>query len=462
MKQSDQTDEVPDGSAGKQDSDMTTARLVLVFVAVIIVAGCRHDTPDVATSSSDAPATNKKHNASQEAAELPPLQFLKSNLTTDEIRDGWISLFDGVSLFGWSIPDGTNWHIEDNCLVADSGEPGLLMTPFKFDDFEFRCDFHLEAGGNSGVFLRTAEDAKSPATDTYELNICDSHGSFPTGSLVARCKADGVPAVEGEWHSVRVICNGMHIRVWLDDKSIVDFTDESENYRSAGTIGLQMNGGRIAFRNVFLRPIGTTQLFNGQSLDGWSVVSGSQSQFGIVDTIFRDGTESTVEVSHRAIHISNGPGFLQTDSVHADFILQVDARINGDGLNSGIFFRAMPGTEDAPSHGYEMQIQNGYRDDDRTKPSDFGTGAIFRRAAARYVVADDREWFTATLIAQGDRVATWVNGYQVVNWRDTREPNENPRRGKRLSAGHISLQGHDPTTDLDFRSVRIQDLMIQP
>jgi hypothetical protein len=75
--------------------------------------------------------------------------------------------------------------------------------------------------------------------------------------------------------------------------------------------------------------------------------------------------------------------------------------------------------------------------------------------AARYVPANDREFLTAVLIAQGDRFASWVNGYQVVNWQDTREPNANPRQGKRLEAGHLSLQGHDPTTDLDFKSVDV-------
>jgi hypothetical protein len=51
----------------------------------------------------------------------------------------------------------------------------------------------------------------------------------------------------------------------------------------------------------------------------------------------------------------------------------------------------------------------------------------------------------------------WVNGYHVVDWEDTREPDENPRRGLRLEAGHISLQGHDPTTDLSFRNMRIAE-----
>ena len=121
-------------------------------------------------------------------------------------------------------------------------------------------------------------------------------------------------------------------------------------------------------------------------------------------------------------------------------------------------FELKPGTEKAPSHGYEMQIQHDYNDDDRSKPADFGSGGIYRREPARYVPANNNEWFIETLIAQGNRFATFVNGYQVLDWTDTRDPDENPRKGMRLEAGHLSLQGHDPTTDLDFRSLRIHRL----
>ena len=392
------------------------------------------------------PAVAKSVAAEPEAA----YAFVKPKLTDEELRAGWISLFDGSTLFGWEIPEGTNWHVEDGCIVADTGEISLLQTRFAFDDFEFRCDFYLAKNGNSGVFLRTAEGASNPATDTYELNICDSHKSHGTGSLVARHVAADVPKVEGDWHTFHVTCSGANIKVRLDEQQIVDFTDESENARSTGRIGLQMNQGRIAFRNVFLRPLKSTELFNGHDLSGFRDVPGSKSTFAV-----KDG----------AIHAEGGPGFLETEATFGDFILHVEANIHdekaiadGRPANSGVFFRAVTGTEQAPSHGYEMQIQHDFLDDDRSQPLDYGSGAIYRREPARYIVANNNEWFVETLIAQGDRIATFVNGYQVLDWQDQREPNENPRNGKRLEPGHLSLQGHDPTTNLDFRSLRVHEL----
>lgn len=420
-----------------------------MLMLTMLVAGCGTAATDPnSPSTTSDPVGNVGTPVSESKAPAPSappvesVEFVAPPLTADEIQQGWISLFDGRSLFGWQVPTVSNWHVEDGTIVVDNGEKSLLLTPFELDDFELRCDFQLAAGGNSGLFLRTAENPASPATDTYELNICDSHPTHKTGSLVGRFVAENVPAVESDWHTFRVLFEGPKIQVWLDEKQIVDFVDTSDAVRLTGRLGLQMNEGRAAYRNVCVRPLKFRPLLNGQDTSGWNVVPDSKSQFTINEGL---------------LHISDGPGFLETADTFGDFAMKVEARINGDGLNSGVFFRAKKGTAEAPSHGYEMQLHNGTKDGDRAKPADFGTGAIFRRIPARYVVASDREFLTAVLIAQGDRFASWVNGYQVVNWQDSRKPSDNPREGLRLEAGHISLQGHDPTTNLDFRSVDVHE-----
>lgn len=434
-------------------------RTIVMFSSLVFVVGCSSGDKPADSTVSDTPAereTGSKPSRDSEGQDDPQVaaranyDFVAPALSESELREGWVSLFDGSTLFGWDVPGETNWRVEDGCIVADEGEISLLSTPFHFDDFEFRCDFHLEKGGNSGVFLRTASDAANPAKDTYELNIADVHPSHPTGSLVGRYVAENVPAVEGEWHTFHVVCDGSRIEVRLDGKQIVDFDDQTPNARARGTIGLQMNSGRIAFRNVFLKPRRSQELFDGESLNGFRTVPGSVGSFVVVDNV---------------IHAEGGPGFLETEAVFDDFILHVEANINdskaiadGRPANSGVFFRAIEGSEQSPSHGYEMQIQHDFKGDDRSQPADFGSGGIYRREAARYVVADNNEWFTETLIAQGNRFATFVNGYQVLNWEDNRDPDANPRKGLRLDAGHLSLQGHDPTTMLDFRSLRIHKL----
>jgi hypothetical protein len=125
-------------------------------------------------------------------------------------------------------------------------------------------------------------------------------------------------------------------------------------------------------------------------------------------------------------------------------------KTNAAGLNSGVFFRCIPGEI---MNGYESQIQNEFKDGDRSKPVDCGTGGIFRRTQARIVNANDNEWFSKTIIAQGPRIAVWVNGNQVTDWSDQRKPDKNPRRGRRLEAGTIIFQGHDPTTDILLKDI---------
>ena len=200
-------------------------------------------------------------------------------------------------------------------------------------------------------------------------------------------------------------------------------------------------GSTLMLRNVKYRPLSLKPIFNGKDLAGWKEIPGRPSKF----TVTSDGE----------LNVKNGPGDLQTEGQWADFILQLEIIANGKHLNSGVFFRCLPGQFWS---GYETQIRNQWQGDDRTKPVDFGTGAIYNRQPARKVVSDDGQWFSMTIIAEGNHLAVWVNGYQVTDFTDARPPSNNARRGAKLDQGPISLQGHDPTTDLSFRKIRIAEL----
>jgi hypothetical protein len=71
------------------------------------------------------------------------------------------------------------------------------------------------------------------------------------------------------------------------------------------------------------------------------------------------------------------------------------------------------------------------------------------------VAGETGQWSTVLLQAHGSKIAAWVGGIQVSDWEDTREPHENPRKGKRLEPGTIMIQGHDPGTDVLFRNLQI-------
>lgn len=363
-------------------------------------------------------------------------------LTPAEWAEGWIALFDGQTLFGWKAYSQADWRVEDGAIVASSGERGLLCTSVSFDDYVLKAQFRAAAGTNSGIFLRTPPVVamNDITTRCYELNIAPPDNPFPTGSFVGRQKAKPVPERAGQWQSLEVTLDGPRAIVQLNGEVVLEYTDPHPTGR--GRIGLQFNTGRVEFRDIKLRPLNLPPLFNGRDLSGWSQPPGSQSQFTVND--------------RGELHVtSTGRGALESPQRLADFILQVEAITHAPLLNSGIFFRCIPGEL---ANGYESQIHNGYKNGDRTQPLDYGTGGIYRRVPARRVVANDQEWFAKTIVADGPQIAVWVNGYQVTDWTDPRPPHLNPRSGLRTEAGTIQIQGHDPTTNLSFRNLKAREL----
>jgi hypothetical protein len=209
-----------------------------------------------------------------------------------------------------------------------------------------------------------------------------------------------------------------------------------------GLIGLQLNTGAVAFKNIKLKPLGLAPLLNGKNLAGWKDHPESKSKF----TVNEQGE----------LHVtSTGRGCIESEQQFGDFVLQLECISHAPSLNSGLFFRCIPGEF---MNGYESQIHNGIKSGDRTQPVDCGTGGIFRRVNARLVNANDNEWFTKTIVAAGPHVSVWVNGYQVTDWTDERKEDKNPRNGLRLEKGTLQIQGHDPTTDLSFRNLRAREL----
>ncbi len=362
-----------------------------------------------------------------------------ATLTAEELADGWISLFDGETLFGWQAQSKANWAVEDGRITVSEGEQGLLTTTSEFGDYELKVDFLEKGATNSGVFLRTPAVPKNPATDCYELNIAPPDNPFPTGSFVQRQQVGKAPIKAIDWQHLHVTAEGGHFVVKLGGTAVLDYIDKKPIRR--GYIGLQFNTSGVAFRNIKLKPLGLKPIFNGKDTAGWSVLPEKKSVFSVTPEGW--------------LNVKDGPGSLETEGKYGDFVAQFECISNGKHLNSGLFFRCLPGQY---QNGYESQIQNGYKESDRAQPIDCGTGGFYRRQNARKVLADDFTWFHKTLVVTGPHMAAWVNGIQVSDWTDPRPPHENPRQGLRTAPGTLQIQGHDPTTDLSFRNLRAAEM----
>jgi hypothetical protein len=363
-------------------------------------------------------------------ADEKKLAATPNTLTEKEVRDGLLLLFDGETTFGWKI-DGEA-RVEDGYLVLGGKKETRARSTLRLSVLRV---VNLEATWDG--------DRDDPTFYAHRSENGSMYSTLAWGydNKLRLFKVNGSPSTPV-----------------MPDSSVLEVRVPA--------------GQQVKIRNVKLKMFASPRvaedmkpLFNGKDLKGWKVFEGK-------------GKKSKFSVTKEGwLNVKDGPGDLQTTKLYADFVLQLECLSNGKYLNSGIFFRAIPGEY---QNGYEAQIHNRFDmkpprkytveeyDPKTHKPTgkktvestarDWGTGAIYRRVPARKAVAKDGEWFTMTVVARGRHIATWVNGVQQVDWTDNRPADKNPRKGYRDEAGAISIQGHDPTTDLSFRNIRVAEL----
>lgn len=368
-------------------------------------------------------------------------ELLAARLPSDEAAEGWVRLFDGQTLFGWEITGKADFRIEDGAIVVDRGAQCLMCTSSTWADFELTFQFNADEKTNSGVFVRTPFDPDDPASDCYEINIAPPENPFPTGSIVKRKKAtdEGIARYKpGTWQTMTVVAVGRDVTVSLDGEVVCEYADDVD--LSARRIGLQHNSGRVQFREIKIKPLGMERMLD-EELTKWTKYPEMNGEFSVNE--------------QGELHVDGGKTQLETKASYGNFTMLAEYKIDAPNMNSGIFFRCIPGDE---MMGYECQVNNDFKDGSRLSPLDCGTGGIFRRQDARVVAGENGSWSTVMLQANEAKISAWVNGVQVSDWEDTREAHENPRKGKRLEPGTIIIQGHDPETDVLFRNMQIRKL----
>lgn len=349
---------------------------------------------------------------------------LCGTVQAQDVAEGqWINLFDGESLYGWTSMGDCNWDVQDGLITVDDGTSGLLATLAQFSDFDLSVTMRVTGLGTAGIAFRTPMSGhpQEQGGSTVFLTAGEDNVAFSTVNI--RALGDEVSATVND----------------------IDVPVTAPNAK--GHIALQFHRydrfrkcPKIEIKEVKLRPLAMTSLFNGENLDGWNIIPERKSVFSVID---------------EALNIKDGNGQIETEGVFRDFVLQLDVISNGEHLNSGVFFRTPPNVFWV---GYEAQIRNEWLRDDRSKPVDYGTGGLYGLKAARKVVSTDHEWFTMTVACCDNHFAVWVDGYQTANFTDTR-PVAEDANGKNAyvnTAGTINLQGHDPKTDLSFKNINIQ------
>jgi hypothetical protein len=201
--------------------------------------------------------------------------FLMAPTALAEAPKGFTELFNGKDLKGWKVLGGKleSWSADpkEKILFVKGGGGGWLMTEKEYGDFELRLEFKVPKGGNSGVALRSPMKG-DPAYTGMEIQILDDPAYKglqkwqATGSIYGVVAASKVPTKPvGQWNKYRIVCKGRKVTVELNGEKVVDanLDDHKEKHgkahpgilRAKGHVGLQEHGGKVEFRNLYIKEL---------------------------------------------------------------------------------------------------------------------------------------------------------------------------------------------------------------
>jgi hypothetical protein len=185
---------------------------------------------------------------------------------------------------------------------------------------------------------------------------------------------------------------------------------------------------------------GWVLLFDGRSLDGWRASE----------------APSTFSVKNGEIVVHGPRSHLYYDGpVHGhdfkNFELELEV-MTLPKANSGVYFHTTFQEAGWPAQGYEVQVNNTQSDKKRT-------AGLYNVQDNYDAVAKDNVWFRLSVKVQGKHIETFVDGKRIVDFtepEDWKPPADN--EGRRISHGTVALQGHDPGSEVHYRTIKIKVL----
>jgi hypothetical protein len=183
-------------------------------------------------------------------------QARSQELSADEAKEGFVSLFNGKDLTGWRFGETTptlqtlppNWKVEDGVIKLSGGNSPHLASRREFADFDVRLQWRaMRDRYNSGFFIRSGRDVKA-----NQINLSQS----AVGKLMSG--ADGgnpVPELQkpvGEWNDWRVVAVGDRVTFWCNGRRAWEVSDFKDR---RGYLGLQAEGAPMEFRNIRIKEL---------------------------------------------------------------------------------------------------------------------------------------------------------------------------------------------------------------
>jgi hypothetical protein len=227
--------------------------------------------PEVMTMGRPAYKLDPTHPGSDAAGEAAAAADWASQVTLpQEERSKAVRLFNGRDLDGWEGHVDPYWSVDAGEIVVRNAEADApkvstnLLTKKPYRDFRLLCEGKLATSEmHSGVAIWGKKFDKDGEASSYQGHLV----MFPSGwGLYDLFRRNGIAKDEGgrakaaglqhDWNRMEILAIGSRIRLAVNGKEVLDWTDPQPELCQPGPIGLQLHSNtvpqEVRFRGLVL------------------------------------------------------------------------------------------------------------------------------------------------------------------------------------------------------------------
>ncbi len=203
-------------------------------------------------------------------------------------KDGFTQIFDGKTFTGWD-GDTSVWHIDSGTVIGEvtptkqiKTNSFLIWRAEKPSDFEFKAEYRISAGGNSGVQYRSEElkdiryavkgyQADIDGANTYTGQNYEERGRgfLAMRGQKAKLETNQKPIIidsvgnsdslkthikVNDWNEIHIIAKGNDMKHYINGILMSETIDnDTVNRKADGIIGLQVHvlpEMKVEYRNI--------------------------------------------------------------------------------------------------------------------------------------------------------------------------------------------------------------------
>ena len=342
-------------------------------------------------------------------------------------EDGFVSLFNGTDLTGWTVKGGdATFHVEDGTIVGvvnDARRNTFLCTEREFENFIFKAEFKFDINFNSGIQFRSNARPDGDRFVVYGYQ-CEMEPAGMTGAIYDESRRNRwvnvvtdelrertrTPFRQGEWNEIEIQAIGPSIRTWLNGEPITDLMDTMS---ARGFFGLQVHShnapGQVRWRNIRIKELPWTPwipFFRSGEFSGLEIKPVGQWVF----------LEDGITVHATSPRADGRDGMVLSTEEFDNFAVRVSFK-RGAG-NSGLYFRAHEINAPHWLCGFQCEIEGNHTSGGLWEVGggqSRGRGWVFQPPQENVQNLRLTEWNDISVVAIGDRIVTNLNGVQVVD-----------------------------------------------